>query len=224
MNPQMIEYIEQQFAELKNPTEAVRQVAYMRDKFKFLGIKKPLIKNVMVELLRQFKPSLEETVVLADSLYYKEYREYQYLALYLLEKSAKKLNESHLPMLEAMTLHDSWWDSVDSISSNIIGMILLKLSPAQRKPYLTKWENTNNLWLLRTCIIFQMKYKKDTDLEYLAYICEKLKYHEDFFIRKAIGWALREYSKTDYAWVENFVDNNQDLSNLSKKEALRITS
>ncbi|MCL2566762.1 MAG: DNA alkylation repair protein [Alphaproteobacteria bacterium] len=218
----MLNFIEQKFAELKNPTDAVCQTAYMRYKFKFLGIKKPLIKNVMVELLKQFNPSLEEIVQLADTLYYKEYREYQYLALYLLEKSAKKLNESHLSMLEKMTLHDSWWDSVDVIASNIIGMVLFKLPPYQRKPYLDKWENSDNLWLLRTCIIFQMKYKKDIDTEYLAHICQKFKHHEDFFIRKAIGWILREYSKTDYNWVKVFVSNNPDLSNLSKKEALRL--
>ncbi|MDR0483997.1 MAG: DNA alkylation repair protein [Alphaproteobacteria bacterium] len=218
----MINFIEKELDKLKNPLEAVRQAAYMRDKFKFLGIKKPLIKNVSVELLKEFKPNLEEIVSLANNLYYKEYREYQYVALYLLEKIAKKLDENHLLMLEKMILHDSWWDSVDVLSSNIIGIVLFKLPIEARKKYLDKWENSGNMWLLRVCIIHQLKYKIDTNTNYLAYICQQSKTHQDFFIRKAIGWALREFSKTNYSWVQNFVNNNLDLSPLSKKEALRI--
>lgn len=215
-------FITAKFSELINEHDAKWRTAYMRHHFKFLGVRQPLIKKVLAEMLKIFKPSLEEVVALAESLYSKEYREYQYCSIYLLEKNAKKLNEKHLNLLENMIITDSWWDTVDLLSSNIIGISLLQLPVDTRKKYLDKWEKSGNMWLLRVCIIHQLKYKTTTDLNYLAYICEKSKTHKDFFIRKAIGWALREYSKIDYSWVENFVNKNQDLSVLSQKEALRL--
>lgn len=219
---QIENFITSKFNELINEEDAKWSTAYMKHHFKFLGVRKPFIKNVLSEMLKNFKPSLQEIISLAENLYSKEYREYQYCSIYLLEKNAKKLNENHLTLLEKMIVKDSWWDSVDPISANIIGIILLQLPFESRKKYLDKWEQSGNIWLLRVCIIHQLKYKTDTNLDYLAYICEKSKYHNDFFIRKAIGWALREFSKTNYVWVKDFVEKNPDLSTLSKKEALRL--
>ena len=222
MNEKIENFINEKFKTFINESDAKWRTVYMKNQFKFLGVRQPHIKKIMAEVLKEFKPSIDEIISLAEYLYFKEYREYQYFAIYLLEKYSKKLNESHLDLLEKMVITTSWWDNVDPISTNIIGVTLFQLPIDKRAQYLSKWENSGNMWLLRVCIIHQLKYKKDTDREYLAYICEKSKLHNDFFIRKAIGWALREFSKTDYTWVENFVEKNPDLSNLSKKEALRL--
>jgi len=119
-----------------------------------------------------------------------------------------------------MICQKSWWDTVDLIATNLVGKLFQKF-PELILYYITKWATSENLWLQRTTLLFQIKYKDKTDAALLFKLIESFAGHPDFFIRKAIGWALREYSRTDPQLVAEFVKNHQ-LSSLSTKEAVKL--
>jgi len=112
-----------------------------------------------------------------------------------------------------------WWDSVDVIAPKILGA-WFKLYPEQIKPAIAQWLKSDNIWLQRSCLLFQLKYKEKTDTQFLTSVIDQLKDSNEFFIKKAIGWVLREYAKTDSEFVKEFV-NSRQLSSLSRREALK---
>ena len=119
-----------------------------------------------------------------------------------------------------MITHKSWWDTVDYIAANLLGTYF-KLYPEQRQIYVKNWLASGNFWLQRSAILFQLKYKDQVDTEMLSHVITSLLGSKEFFINKAIGWMLREYGKTNPAWVVDFVNGHQ-LEKLSQKEALRL--
>jgi 3-methyladenine DNA glycosylase AlkD len=119
-----------------------------------------------------------------------------------------------------MITHYSWWESVDSTNTHVISKFFLQY-PEFIKEYTFKWNRSNNLWLQRMSILFQLTYREKTDTVLLTEYIEHCILEEDFFIRKAISWALRAYANTDSKWVVNFVKTHPQLSNLSKREALK---
>ena len=123
--------------------------------------------------------------------------------------------------IEYLITHKSWWDSVDSLAPYFAASILsMDKSHALKKS--EEWIASGNLWLQRSAIIYQLKQKTKTDTEILEHNIMALIDHKDFFIRKAIGWALREYAKTNPEFTLDFVENHKDLlSNLSIREALK---
>ena len=125
-----------------------------------------------------------------------------------------------LSLIEWVITHNSWWDSVDSTNTHVISKFFL-LYPEHIETYTNKWNQSSNIWLIRMSILFQLTYKTKTDTVLLTKYIENSQLHEDFFVRKAIGWALRAYATTDSKWVINFVKKHPDLSNLSKREALK---
>jgi len=129
------------------------------------------------------------------------------------------IEECDFENIEKIALIKPWWDSIDSIVP-VVGF-LCKKYPALIEKFIMPWSEGSEKWLIRISIIFQLKYKKDTNLELLSKVILQNNGTKEFFINKAIGWALREYSKTDSEWVTNFVNTNQ-LSNLSKREALKV--
>ena len=131
-----------------------------------------------------------------------------------------KLTPEHFTLMEYMILQKSWWDTVDGLAGWLVGAIM-KNHPSSIRPKTSEWMSSGNIWLQRTCLIFQLGYKKDTDTELLFGFIEQLADHKTFWIRTAIGWALREYSKTNPLAVQDFVNTHQ-LSPLSKREALKV--
>ena len=119
-----------------------------------------------------------------------------------------------------MITHQSWWDSVDSTNTHVISKFFL-LHPEHIEAYTSKWNQSSNKWLIRMSILFQLTYKTKTDTNLLSKYIENSQLHEDFFVRKAIGWALRAYAYTNKKWVIQFVKAHPLLNNLSKKEALK---
>lgn len=113
----------------------------------------------------------------------------------------------------------SWWDTVDGIAPNILGKFLQNY-PELRDPCLKDFIQSDNIWLQRSTLLFQLRYKQDTDQDALFTLCESLSHSKEFFIQKAIGWALRQYAYTNKEAVYDFVDGHS-LSNLSKREALK---
>jgi 3-methyladenine DNA glycosylase AlkD len=147
-------------------------------------------------------------------------REFQYFGVDLLEKNVKNSDNSNLLLIEFMITNKSWWDTVDSIAIRVVGG-LFKNQPELTIPYTEKWMASGNIWLQRTAILFQLKYKSNTDTDLLFKYILELKGSTEFFINKAIGWALREHSKTDPCLVIKFADSHS-LSALSRREALKV--
>lgn len=146
-------------------------------------------------------------------------REYQYVALAFLGKFQKHLTPDCLPLLEYLITTKSWWDTVDSLASHNVGS-LLKQYPSSREALINQWRHQDNFWLRRTTLLFQLGYKTDTDERLLFSLVEENQDSLEFFIQKAIGWALREYSKTAPEAVQSFVFRTA-LASLSQREALK---
>jgi 3-methyladenine DNA glycosylase AlkD len=195
--------------------------AYMRNQFPFLGIRNPQ----RVALTKQFWkehgfPKGAEGVKVAQELWQLPEREFAYTALLLLIQLRKEAERERIEVLERMVATKSWWDSVDTIADHLIGFHLQKY-PDLIPSYVEKWLASGNMWLQRTAILFQLKYKQRTDVPLLFSSIRRVADSKEFFIRKAIGWALREYSKTDAAAVQAFVAETE-LSTLSVREALKV--
>ena len=214
-----VQLIQEHFSPHAHSENAAAMSQYMRNLFPYLGIRSPKRK----ELFRSFiaanglpsKAQLEEVV---NDLWELEEREYQYIAIDLVGKWAKKLEEKDIELLEFMIVNRSWWDSVDAIAKWV--GVFFKKHPSLTKPTTKAWIQSDNMWLQRMAIIFQLAYKKDTDVAMLFDYALFKSASKEFFIQKAIGWALRQYAKTDPQVVKEFVEANE-LAPLSRREALK---
>lgn len=209
--------IDEKMFEFKNEDDAIAMSSYMRNKFKFLGIKSPKRKEIFKEIFENFKNNKEIDKEFVVKFFNKDYREFQYIAIDYLIKMKKYFLKDDIFFIKDLIITKSWWDTVDLIASNLLGEICKKY-PSLIDEQIVFWINDDNMWIRRSSIIFQLRYKENTNLEILQKSIESNIDDNEFFIQKAIGWALREYSKTDYKWVLNFI-NNHNLSKLSKREA-----
>ena len=215
-------YVEQLSEKLDfsgDPERAVSMANYMRDKFSFYGVPAPMRKKIVSEhVAKNGYPEFSQWLDLAKKAW-SEPREVQYAMLDIWVKRKKHIPEDAEDFLTFIITQESWWDTVDSIASSLVGQWALAFP--EKKEYIEKhWLTSHHLWLQRTAIIYQLKYKEKTDLQILERAIQYSANHTDFFIRKAIGWALREYSKTDQQWVKEILDKHP-LSNLSVREAMK---
>ena len=203
------------FYQNRNEELAVPMAKYMKNKFAFLGIKTPERRELARDFINECKKAGEIDWDFIYKCFELPEREFQYLALYYMDTVKKLFTVEDLDRIEGLITNKSWWDSVDSISP-LVGYICLKY-PNIKEEVIDKWIFSDNIWLKRVSILFQLKYKKKTDREFLAKAIVNNSNTSEFFVNKAIGWALREYSKTDKNWVRDFIKNNE-LSQLSIKE------
>ena len=209
------------FATNKNATVAKGAKAYLLHQFEFYGIKTPIRRKLCKEFYKANPISThKELTALIKDCFATPQREMHYFAIELLGYHKKLWSKQTIPLMEWMITHNSWWDSVDSTNSHVIGKFFLQF-PEYIKPTTSKWNKSSNKWLQRMSILFQLMYKDKTDTQLLTKYIENCTLEEDFFIRKAIGWALRSYANTDAKWVVKFVKSHPQLSNLSKREALK---
>jgi len=203
-----------------DPVAAGSMKRYMRDQFEYLGIKIPRLGELLKEYYgRHGLPDVAELDVIARDLWSLPQREFQYTATGMIGRFEKELPEKFIETLEYLIVTKSWWDTVDTISPGTLG-VHFKRYPKTRKKYLAKWRKSDNFWLRRACILFQLNYKQETDFDLLKeIICENLG-SKEFFINKAIGWALRQYTRVDPQGVRRFVAENP-LNPLSAREALK---
>jgi len=199
--------------------QAEKMSAYMKNRFSFLGIPKPKLKDLIKPFLKATaKSPLDWDAVY--TLWDTDFREAQYVALEYLEKHRKQLIPEDIDRLRRLIVTHSWWDTVDSIDA-LVGDLILRDESV--KSAVLKWAEDENLWLRRTAIDCQQSFKEKTDTELLEKVIVLNLKSKEFFINKAIGWSLREYSKTDSGWVISFVDRHRDsMAPLSIKEALRL--
>ncbi|MDB4088848.1 DNA alkylation repair protein [Flavobacteriales bacterium] len=216
-----VSQLEADFRQQADKNIAEKQEAYLKNKFELFGLPTPLRKETQKPfLLKGNLPSKENLAEITKELWSKPQREFQYFAIDLNRKYLKKIEFNDIELFEMMISNQSWWDTVDLIATNLVGAYF-KRFPEQIISVTTKWMESENMWLQRTCLIFQLKYKEAIDTEILTNYILLIKNTKEFFINKAIGWILREYTRTNPEWVVDFV-NKYELSNLSKKEALRL--
>lgn len=218
MNRKLTESLQSAFENNRNQENAVHMETYMRGQFPFIGVKSKERRKLSKTFIREL-PFDENIDSVMKCLWEKTEREFQYVVVDYLVKNKRHLINRHINLLEYLITTKSWWDTVDAIASHLVGTVF------QRYPELidshgTRWLQSDNIWLNRTMIIFQLKYKDRTYEKLLFSIIKQLKNKDEFFIQKAIGWALREYSKTNPKSVLTFI-KSQDLSNLAKREGMK---
>ena len=194
--------------------------AYMRDQFEYFGIKSPIRRQIVRSFFKeQGLPELELKNRIIQELWSQPQREAQYAAMDICDRFSKKAHEGDIELYENLICTKSWWDTVDAIAAHQVGAYF-KQRPKEVKSFVQRWIHCDNMWLNRTAIIFQLGYKSATDLELLRSAIMPHIESKEFFLQKAIGWALRQYSYTDEAWVRDFV-NEVSLKPLSVREALK---
>lgn len=208
------------FNEMKNRDKAIPMEAYMKNLFPFLGIKSPERKEIVKDYFSIYQlPSEDDFFEEIWAIYHLLEREFQYAAITLLSKKMKSLQVKDLPFIEKLIIEKSWWDSVDSIAPTIVGSIV-RNNRVEGEAIMKEWSSSENMWLNRSAILHQLKYKEDTNEELLKEIILRHNQSSEFFIQKSIGWILREYAKTNPEFVKEFVLTH-DLKALSKREALK---
>lgn len=202
-----------------HPENQVAMARYMQDQFKFNGVKAPerhLLERDIWSAVKHY--SATEMLALIRQLYAQEAREYQYLAIDLAVRAKRIWQLADLQDLLAVVTDKAWWDTIDiwrKLYSEYI-----KLHPEQFDVIWAFFAGNDNFWLRRISLILQLGFKNQTRLMHLTQAIEADQATDEFFIQKAIGWALREYAKTDADWVRQFVATHQ-LASLAQKEALK---
>lgn len=216
----MVNALKEAFSQFANPVKAEQMSAYMKHHFVFYGIPAPVRKSIQSDIFSQVKiHSSEELLEVVKLLWQAPQRELHYAAMELLAKYKKFWKPESIGDFEQLITSHSWWDSVDTLSSHLIGP-LFKKYPDLRGTYINLWKNSDNMWLRRVCIIHQLGYKHDTDTDMLTEMILLNNQSAEFFLQKAIGWSLRQYAKYNPEWVLRFVEIHP-LKNLSKREAVK---
>jgi len=205
-----------------NPTRRIQMEAYLRNQFSFYGVMSGPRKEILKQIKQDFLQGLnaQEKRLLVVRLWEDEYRESQLLALeWMMQWNPKDYLETDLPFFEDLILQKSWWDTVDGIAPNLIGKYA-KRFPEKMKEVWNVWENHPSFWIRRSCLIFQLRYRQETDLALLQNFIHSFKSDKEFFIQKAIGWSLREVSKWNPLWVREVVEV-EELKGLARREAMK---
>lgn len=208
------------YIENRNEARAVSMEKYLKNQFPFLGIPKSIRGNLTKPFLIEAKKKKQIDWEFVFECYGKDEREFLYLGLDYVRYLRRFLTPDDLPYVKRMIETKSWWESVDP-TFDLVGEIC-KQDPSLIESEIAAWSKSENIWLARVAICFQMRYKAQTDTAILErYILENCDTKE-FFLNKAIGWILREYGKTNPTWVVDFVKRYEmRLAPLSKREALR---
>ncbi len=203
-----------------NETNALGMNAYMKNKFVFFGIKAPVRKALADAWIKSLPATLSPTErkEIVWELYNQEQREFHYVAIDWMNAWKKEMIEKDdSDFLKLLITTHSWWDSVDAIASNYLGKYIQKF-PIEGTELIEEWRHSDNMWLRRSCLIHQLKYGNNTDFTLLMDLINQFKNDKEFFIQKAIGWSLRQYSKFQPEAVRDFL-HDSDLKGLARKEA-----
>lgn len=212
-------------APMSDPALQPWMQAYMKGRFEYLGIKTPVRRAATAELIRGQKDATAADLLRsARILWAMPEREYQYVAVDLLAKHVKTLSPKQLPALFRLVQQKSWWDTVDALAGGVIGRIVLnaRAENPEIQIEMDKALQSSYLWVRRVAILHQLGWRGQTDSRRLFKYALACGHEKEFFIRKAIGWALRDYARHAPAEVRAFVRANQDkLSPLTVREAAK---
>ena len=201
----------------KNEEQAQKMSKYMLNKFEYIGIKTPERREIFKIFFKEYKNEEKIDWEFVNKCWENKYREFQYIAADYLKNMKDKLTIDDIPKFKQLILKKSWWDTIDNLDMTI-GALGLKDSNVNK--ILLEWSLDENIWLRRIAIDHQLLRKEKTNTELLEKILKNNLGQAEFFINKAIGWALRDYSKTNPEWVKNFIEKNREnMAKLSIKEA-----
>ena len=205
------------FEENRNELLAESMSKYMQDKFRFLGIRGA----TRTEIYKKYFPDARKTKIIdwdfVESCWNKEEREFQYVVVYYLKAMQKFLKREDISRLKYLIVTKSWWDTVDLLAK-VVGSLVIRIEGYDQ--IMLEWSKDNNMWLKRVAILYQLSLKEKVDEIILDKILVNNLGDIEFFINKAIGWALRDYSKYNPEWVKEFIRKNKDnMANLSIREA-----
>lgn len=201
-----------------DPQRAPRMRAYMKDRFEFLGVPSPLRRRAAAPFVASFRGADEERLLqTAQQLWGMPQREYAYVAADLLRRYERALSPDSLGPLRMLVMTNSWWDGVDALA-HVVGAVVR--SHPDSADEMDAWVVDSDMWVVRVAIIHQLGWKADAEPERIFGYCATQSAHPDFFVRKAIGWALRDLARTSPDDVRAFLHGRgEELSALSVREA-----
>lgn len=207
-----------------NPEAALSIEKYMKNQFKVVGMRAPELNQVTKELIRNLGlPDKSELTDVIQELWGLPEREYQYFGVSLLTRLASTFEPEDIAILEYAITQKPWWDTIDVIAAHPVGDYFLKF-PDLMAERIDSWLSSDDFWLYRSALLCQLGWKQQTREDLLYGTIERCIDSSEFFVRKAIGWALREYSKTNPDSVISFVEAHQTMSGLSRREALKVVN
>ena len=205
------------FEENRNELLAESMSKYMKDKFRFLGVRA----TTRTEIYKKYFPDTRKTKIIdwdfVESCWNKEEREFQYVVVYYLKAMQKFLKREDISKLKYLIVTKSWWDTVDLLAK-VVGSLIIRIKGYDQ--IMLEWSKDSNIWLRRVAILYQLSLKDKVDKQVLDEILVNNLGDSEFFINKAVGWALRDYSKYNPEWVREFIKKNKEnMANLSIREA-----
>ena len=214
----VLDRLKQEMEIHRDDANAVNMAAYLKNKFPCYGIQSPMRNKIQKKWFREVKKAGIHHWDIALNLWNLEQREYQYIAVdYLNNVPKKDIHKDDHHLLEKLITTKSWWETVDLLATNYVSRYFQKF-PEQIRPIISEWRKSDNIWLNRTCLIFQLKYNDAADFELLKDLIREYQQYGEFFIQKAIVWSLRQYSKFNPEAVKEFIADIQ-LKGLAKREA-----
>lgn len=205
-----------------DPKRALEMKAYLRNQFEFLGIQTPTRRSIF-KVLPKLPKDAPLILQIANELWKKPEREFRYVACDLLSQNAQVFGLEDLPAIKKLLQQDSWWETVDSLSGAIGDIVLKeKINHLNSQAIMDEWLQDSDFWVRRSAMIHQLGWKAQTDQERLSNYALALSGESEFFIRKAIGWAFRDYARHDPVFVKSFMKKNaSQFSNLTVREATK---
>lgn len=205
------------FEENRNELLAESMSKYMQDKFRFLGVRGA----TRTEIYKKYFPDARKSKVIdwdfIENCWNKEEREFQYIVVYYLKAMQRFLKREDISRLKYLIVTKSWWDTVDLLAK-VVGSLVIRIEGYDQ--IMLEWSKDSNIWLKRVAILYQLSLKEKVDKQVLERILVNNLGDSEFFINKAIGWALRDYSKFNPEWVREFIEKNKNgMANLSIREA-----
>jgi 3-methyladenine DNA glycosylase AlkD len=222
VNREALDAIRAGLRELADPVRAVGAQAYMKSAMPFLGVRVPEVRRLVTAVVARFPfdTAEQQRASVLELWGSAEYREERYAAIDLTAGKLAAADLGMLPVYELIIRQGAWWDFADGVAGRICS--LLQAHPAELSAVILRWSRDPDLWVRRASITAQLRAKGNTDTELLRRVIEANLTDPEFFIRKAIGWSLREYAKTAPDWVAAFVAAHEErMSPLSRREAMK---
>ena len=219
---EIVQFFMKELERVQDPSLAPDMQKYMKDIQPYLGIPAPKRKTIFSQFKKHYgtycrkEMTNEEYLDISKQLWNGGYREHRYVTIFFMEYVKRFILLKNLKFIQDIIIEGGWWDTTDNLS-NLVGIILYD-NPQTMFSKMREWSKHENLWVRRTAILCQLKSKENTDTKLLTRIIENLIHEDEFFIQKAIGWSLREYSKSNRDWVADFIVTHPDLSKLAIRE------
>ena len=220
---QFVLAVERVLTPLADAPRAVQMKAYLLEQFEFLGLPAPVRRQAVRDIGKVVWSSSDDVLAVAELLWQKSQREYRYTAVDLLRKQSALLSVKDLPALRELLLRDAWWETVDGLSAVIADILRREvLQKSSAAKVMDAWLEDSSFWVRRSAMLHQLGWRLDTDATRLFSYAQTLADEKEFFIRKAIGWALRDYARWNPQAVTDFlVQHRSVLSGLTVREAAK---